>query len=82
MTVYCRYTIPLLRRPFESLQYLSIRYSNRLSEAVVESAVGSSGDSYDNAFAVLVIGLLKTEVIRQRSPWRNLKYVEYATCRG
>ena len=60
-------------------QYLSIRYSQRLSEAGVEPSVGSVGDSYDNAMAESVIGLFKTEVIRRRGPWRNLESVEYAT---
>ena len=60
-------------------QYLSIRYSQRLSEADVEPSVGSVGDSYDNAMAESVIGLFKTEVIRRRGPWRNLESVEYAT---
>lgn len=60
-------------------QYLSIRYSQRLSEAGVEPSVGSVGDSYDNAMAESVIGLFKTEVIHRRGPWRNLESVEYAT---
>ena len=60
-------------------QYLSIRYSERLSEAGVEPSVGSVEDSYDNALAESVIGLFKTEVIRRRGPWRNLESVEYAT---
>jgi transposase InsO family protein len=60
-------------------QYLSIRYSDRLAEAGIESSVGSVGDSYDNALAESVIGLFKTEVIRRRGPWKNLESVEYAT---
>jgi transposase InsO family protein len=42
-------------------------------------ALGSVGDSYDNALAESVIGLLKTEVIRRRGPWRSLEAVEFAT---
>jgi len=60
-------------------QYLSIRYSERLAEAGVESSVGSVGDSYDNALAETIIGLFKTEVIRRRGPWRTLDAVEYVT---
>jgi transposase InsO family protein len=60
-------------------QYLSIRYTERLAEAGIEPSVGSVGDSYDNAMAETVIGLYKTEVIRQRGPWRNLEAVEFAT---
>ena len=60
-------------------QYLSIRYTERLAEAQIESSVGSVGDSYDNAMAESIIGLLKTEMIWPRGPWRNLDEVEYAT---
>ena len=58
---------------------MSIRYTERLLEAGIEPSVGSVGDSYDNALAETVIGLFKTEVIRQRGPWRSLEAVEYAT---
>ena len=60
-------------------QYLSIKYSERLTEAGVEPSVGSVGDSYDNALAETIIGLFKTEVIHHRGPWRSVDAVEYAT---
>jgi len=60
------------------LQYLSIRHTERFAEAGIERSVGSVGDSYDDALAESVIGLLKTEVIRQRGPWRNIDAVECA----
>ena len=60
-------------------QYLSIRYTNRLAEAGISPSVGSVGDSYDNALAESVIGLYKTELIRQRGPWKDRDQVEYAT---
>ena len=60
-------------------QYLSIRYTNRLTEAGIEPSVGSVGDSYDNALAESVIGLYKTELIHKRAPWKDLDQVEYAT---
>ena len=41
--------------------------------------MGSRGDSYDNALAESVIGLFKTELIRQAGPWRGLDDVEVAT---
>ena len=50
----------MLRLPIESAQYLSIRYTNRLTEAGISPSVGSVGDSYDNALAESVIGLYKT----------------------
>ena len=78
ISYYCSKTT-VLRRPLESKQYLSIRYTERLAEAGVDSSVGSVGDSYDNALAETINGLYKTEVIRHRGPWRNIDAVEYAT---
>ena len=69
----------VLRRPIESTQYLSIRYTERLAEAGIEPSVGRRGDSYDNALAETVIGLYKTEVIYHDGPWRGLEQVELAT---
>ena len=68
-----------MRRPIESAQYLSIRYTERLGEAGIAPSVGSVGDSYDNALAETVIGLFKTEVIRRAGPWRSIEAVEFAT---
>ena len=61
------------------MQYVSIRYTERLAEAGIEPSVGSVGDSYDNALAETVIGLFKTEVIHRRGPWRSFEAVEFAT---
>jgi len=69
----------LVHHSDRGVQYLSIRYTERLAEAGVEPSVGSVGDSYDNALAESVIGLYKTEVIRRRGPWRHLEAVEFAT---
>ena len=40
-------------------QYVSIRYTERLAEAGIETSVGSKGDSYDNALAETINGLYK-----------------------
>jgi transposase InsO family protein len=61
------------------LQYLSIRYTERLAEAGIEPSVGSVGDSYDNAMAESVIGLFKAEGIHGLGPWKGLDDVEFAT---
>ena len=61
------------------VQYVSIRYTERLAEAGIEPSVGSVGDSYDNALAETIFGLYKTEVIRRNGPWRNIEEVEFAT---
>jgi putative transposase len=69
----------LIHHSDHGVQYLCIRYTERLAEAGIEPSVGSKGDSYDNAMAESVIGLFKTEVIRRRGPWRTLEDVEFAT---
>jgi len=61
------------------VQYLSIRYTERLEEAGAVASVGSKGDSYDNALAETINGLYKTEVIRRKGPWRSIEDVEFAT---
>jgi len=60
-------------------QYLSIRYSEKLSGAGINPSVGSVGDSYDNAMAETINGLFKAEVIWRRGPWRSIEDVEFAT---
>jgi transposase InsO family protein len=72
-------TAGLVHHSDRGVQYLSIRYTERLAEAGIEPSVGSIGDSYDNALAESVIGLFKTEVIRRQGPWRGLDDVEFAT---
>jgi len=69
----------LVHHSDRGVQYLSIRYTERLAEAGIEPSVGSRGDSYDNAMAESVIGLFKVEVIHRRGPWKGLDDVEFAT---
>jgi putative transposase len=64
---------PLIHHSDRGVQYLSIRYTERLAEAGIEPSVGSTGDSYDNALAESVIGLYKTEVVRRRGPWKGVE---------
>jgi transposase InsO family protein len=71
--------IEVLRRPVESAQYTSIRYTERLAEIGAAPSVGSIGDSYDNSLAESTIGLYKTELIRRHGPWRTLDELELAT---
>lgn len=72
-------TDELVHHSDKGVQYLSIRYTERLAEAGIERSVGSVGDSYDNALAESINGLFKTEVIRRLGPWRNIDAVEFAT---
>ncbi len=61
------------------VQYLSIRYTERLAANGVVNSVGSRGDSYDNAMAETIFGLYKTELVRNKGPWRGLDDLELAT---
>jgi putative transposase len=69
----------LIHHSDRGVQYVSIKYTERLAEAGIEPSVGSVGDSYDNALAETVIGLFKAEVIHRRGPWRSFEPVEFAT---
>jgi putative transposase len=69
----------LIHHSDRGVQYVSIRYSERLAQAGIESSVGSKGDSYDNALAETINGLYKAELIHRRAPWRSLEAVELAT---
>ena len=69
----------LVHHSDRGVQYLAIRYTERLKDAGIEPSVGSVGDSYDNALAETINGLYKTEIIRPNGPWRNLEEVEFAT---
>ncbi len=61
----------LVHHSDRGVQYLAIRYTERLADAGAVCSVGSRGDSYDNALAESVIGLYKTELIRKQGPWRS-----------
>ena len=61
------------------VQYLSIRYTQRLADAEIAASVGSRGDSYDNALAETVNGLYKAELIHRRARWRSVVEVKLAT---
>jgi len=69
----------LVHHSDRGVQYLSIRYTERLAEAGIEPSVGSVGDSYDNALAESIIGLYKTEVIQHNGPWWHMEHVEFET---
>jgi putative transposase len=69
----------LIHHSDRGVQYLAIRYTERLAANGVVNSVGSRGDSYDNALAESIIGLYKTELVRNRGPWRGLDDLELAT---
>ena len=69
----------LIHHSDRGVQYLAIRYTERLAEAGVVTSVGSRGDSYDNALAESFHGLYKAELIHKQGPWRGLGDVEFQT---
>lgn len=69
----------LIHHSDRGVQYVSIRYTERLAAAGIEPSVGSVGDSYDNAMAETINGLFKAEVIWHLGPWRGIDQVEMET---
>lgn len=69
----------LVHHSDRGVQYLSIRYADRLAANQVVASVGSKGDSYDNALAESFNGLYKWELIHRQGPWNGLADVEFAT---
>jgi transposase InsO family protein len=69
----------LVHHSDRGVQYLSIRYTERLALAGIEPSVGSRGDSYDNALAETITGLYKTELVYRHGPWSRLEDLELAT---
>lgn len=69
----------LVHHSDKGVQYLAIRYTQRLAEAGVVASVGSTGDSYDNALAEGFNSLFKAELVRNRGPWKTIDDLEIAT---
>jgi len=62
------------------VQYLSIRYTDKMTDSGVIASVGTTGDSYDNALAETVNGLYKSEIIGYlKEQWHGVNDVELAT---
>lgn len=59
--------------------YMALVYTDRIVELGARPSTGTVGDSYDNALAEAINNLYKTELIRQRGPWRTVEQVELAT---
>jgi len=59
-------------------QYVSIAFTQRLTDAGIDPSVGSVGDAYDNALAETTVGSFKTEQINRNGPWRDIDAVEVA----
>ena len=71
----------LVHHSDRGVQYLAIRYTERLEDADAVQSVGSRGDSYDNALAEAVNSRYKRELIYHPDygPWRTVDDVEFET---
>lgn len=69
----------LIHHSDRGVQYLCVRYSERLADNEIVASVGSKGDSFDNAMAESFNGFYKWELIYPKGPWRGLDDVEFAT---
>ncbi len=69
----------LVHHSDRGVQYLAIRYTERLEDAGALGSVGSKGDSFDNALAETVNGLYKAELIDRQGAWRSVEQVESET---
>lgn len=62
------------------VQYLSIRYTDKMTDSSVIASVGTTSDSYDNALAEMVNGLYKFEMNHYlKQNWNGVNDVELAT---
>ncbi len=68
----------LVHHSDRGIQYVALRYTERLADAGAAPSVGRRGDSYDNALAESVNALYKAELIRRRA-WPTLADVERGT---
>jgi len=71
-------TEALVHHSDRGVQYLAIRYTDRLAETGAVASVGSRGDSYDNAMAEAFNSLFKAELIRNKGPWKSIDDLEIA----
>jgi putative transposase len=68
----------LIHHSDRGVQYVAVRYGERLGEIDAVASVGSVGDSYDNAMAEAFNSLFKAELVRNRGPWRGIDDLELA----
>ena len=71
----------MLRRPVESSQFTSLRFTERLDEIGARPSIGTVADSYDNALAETTNGLYKAECAYgpDTHGWHDTDQLELAT---
>jgi hypothetical protein len=71
-------TTGLIAPSDKGVQYLAVKYTQRLAEAGAVASVGSTSDSYDSALAEAFNSLFKAELVRNLGPWKNIDDLEIA----
>ena len=67
MSIYSQVNKPVLRRPVEPGQYVSLRFGERCREIGIHRSMGSKGDCFDNAVAESFFATLETELLDRHS---------------
>ncbi|WP_024935019.1 IS3 family transposase [Actinomadura welshii] len=67
----------LIHHSDKGCQYVSFRYTTRLSDLGVTASVGSVADSYDNAMAESLNATFKTELIHRRTTFRRFAITSF-----
>jgi putative transposase len=68
----------LVHHSDRGVQYVAVRYTERLAEAGAVASVGSRGDSFDNAMAEAFNSIFKAELVRNKGPWQGIGDLEPA----
>jgi putative transposase len=68
----------LIHHSDKGVQYLAVRYTQRLAEAGAVASVSSTSDSCDNALAEAFNSLFKAELIRNKGPWKSIDDLKIA----
>ncbi len=71
-------TSALVHHSDRGVQYVAVRYTERLAEAGAVASVGSKGDSYDSAMVEAFNSLFKAELVRNLGPWKSIDDLEIA----
>ena len=69
-------TVGISRRLWLSWSRLATGTVRAIIQAAVETSLGSTGDSHENALADTINGLYKTELVRKKGPRKTVDALE------
>jgi putative transposase len=71
----------LIHHSDKGSQYTAADFIKLLALHGVRVSTGSTGDAFDNALAETVHGLYKTELVKNKGPWKNAEQLKLETVR-